>query len=99
MTPAEKKWLQAIALECDMLRLDLGARGTTGTVSFKILRALMENKVEVTETTWEVKNLIASVATSDPTVLRGRITLVNAAIERLAKTGEYIKQEMTNANT
>ena len=82
-----------------MLRLELGARGTTGTVSFAILRTLMETPIKVTESTWEVRNLIASVATSDPSVLRGRITLVNAAIERLAKTGEYIKQEMTNANT
>lgn len=93
MTPSQ--WLNSVHNECRLLILDLG---TTGTTSFVELRNLLDTKVEVTEATWQVKNLIASLAVTDPAVLRGRIALVNAAIERLTKTREYIRQELNNDN-
>ena len=66
---------------------------------FDYLRKLFGESVEVTEATFEVKNLIASLAMTDPEVLKGRIALINAAIERLARTREYIKLELAHDPT
>lgn len=66
---------------------------------FSNLRKLFEEKVAVTETTHEIKNLIASLAMTDPEVLRGRVTLQNAAIYRLTQIRSRIRDAITNAFT
>lgn len=95
MTPKQLDWLLRVN---DQL-LEAAAvlkEGTFDDKVFSYLRKLFDEPVEVTEVTWHVKNLIASLAMTDPNALRGRIVLVNAALERLKETWEYITLELEN---
>lgn len=94
MTPSEIDWLERVAEECRKLIITIG---TGRDPDFAYLRKLFEEQVEVTETTWDVKNLIASLAMTKPEVLRGRIMLQNAAIERLTDTRRTIVHALAHA--
>lgn len=97
MTPSQRDWLDRVSEESRQIILRL-ARGNFEDL-FGNLRKLFDEEVGVTQTTWEVKNLIASLAMTEPNVLRGRITLQNAAIERLTQVRRYIRDEIATANT
>lgn len=94
MTPSEIDWLERVAEEARKLII---AIGTGSDLDFAYLRKLLDEDVEVTEATWNVKNLIASLAMTKPDVLRGRITLQNSAIERLTDTRRTIVHALANA--
>lgn len=92
MTPKQRDWLLRVADQV----VEATARLKTDDYDenvFRYLRKLFDEPVEVTEVTWHVKNLIASLAMTDPNVLRGRTLLVNAAIARLNETWEYLNLE------
>ena len=92
MTPKQRDWLSRVSEEARTAVLRLHTGDDQGV--FDYLRKLFDEPVEVDDATWNVKNLIASLAMTDPSVLRGRSVLVNAAIERLTQTREYIKSEL-----
>lgn len=98
MSPSEREWLARVNGECLRTIVRLQTCGPHPAL-FDYLRKLFDERVDVTETTFEVKNLIASLAMTDPEVLKGRIALINAAIERLARTREYIKLELSHDPT
>lgn len=89
MTISEDDWLALVDAECRGLILRIGKRDFSEL--FGNLRKLFERPVEITETTWHVKNMIASLAMTDPEVIRGRFHLENAAIDRLAKVRSTIR--------
>ena len=60
---------------------------------FEFLRELFEDAVTVDDVTWEVKNLIASLAATDPKILEGRILLKNAVLERCDTIMKFIDME------
>ena len=64
---------------------------------FGYLKQLLDEKIEVTEFTWEIKNMIASLAHTDPKVLRGRQIMINAVIERCDNIATCIRLELLNA--
>ena len=92
MTPEQRDWLLRVGEQTVEITVRLKEGDLDGI--FDYLRKLFNEPVEVDEVTWNVKNLIASLAMTDPDVLRGRIILVNAAIERLNETWEYITSEL-----
>ena len=93
MTPkfAADDWLVDLDEECRHLII---AIGTGKPFTFAYLRKLFEEQVETTLETWEAKNLIASLAMTNPDVLKGRITLQNAAIERLTQARSHIQNAL-----
>jgi hypothetical protein len=97
MTPSELDWLTAVHTECRNIILRISTHQYDQL--FGNLRKLFDEKIETTEPSWEIKNLIASLAMTDPEVLRGRITLQNAAIERLTQVRSRIKDAIAHANT
>ena len=62
--------------------------------SFAALRVLFEQDKQITDATWEVTNMLASVVNTDPAVIEERIPLRNAAVERLTQIVDYIKKEL-----
>lgn len=86
-TIAPSQWLESVSEECRRL---IVAIGTEGYTSFSGLRSLFDMDVQVTDVTWEVKNLIASLAMTDADILKGRIILQHAAIQRLSYTRSII---------
>lgn len=97
MTSSELDWLTAVNTECRNIILRINMNDYDQL--FGNLRKLFDEQVAVTETTYEIKNLIASLAMTDPEVLRGRITLQNAAIYRLTQVRSRIRNAITTAFT
>lgn len=95
MTSSELDWLTAVNTECRNVILRMNSNQYDQL--FSNLRKLFDEEVEVTETTFDIKNLIASLAMTDPDVLRGRITLQNAAIHRLTQVRSRIRHAITTA--
>jgi hypothetical protein len=94
MTPKQRDWLLRVGDHTIEAIVRLKENDLDGV--FDYLRKLFHEPVEVDEATWNVKNLIASLAMTDPDTLRGRAALINAAIERLNETWEYITSELTH---
>lgn len=98
MTPLEREWLLAVKRECKRLRVQLRHLEPSKGDFWKLKELYEEHGIPVTDFTWEVKNLISSLAVTDPEVLKGRHLLTNAAIQRLTATWEYIKERMKELN-
>lgn len=94
MTPSD--WIANVDEECRQLIVLIG---TGAQPDLGYLRKLFDEPVEVTEATWNIRNLIASLAMTDPAVLKGRVTLQNAAIERLTQVRRYIQHEAAHHDT
>lgn len=60
---------------------------------FDFLRELFEDDVQVDDITWEVKNMIASLAATDPKILEGRILLKKAVLDRCDTIMRFIDME------
>lgn len=87
----EREWLNTVLIEIRTVILDIHEGDFDGL--FDGLRRAFEQKVEVTEVTAEVKNLIASLALTDPQLLARHEHLRTAATRRLVDTRYRILQE------
>lgn len=97
MTPNHREWLADVrrAIRQALLDLEFGRVET----AFFPLRECYLVEVTVNDTTAEVKNLIASLATVDPDELKKRPAMRAAAVRRLKDTKKFISDALTAPTT
>lgn len=91
MTTDQRDWLQSVRRSIRLALLDLEFERFD--TAFIALRARFLDEVPVTEVTSEVKNLIASLATSDPDLMNNPAAR-QAAVRRLNETKHFITESL-----
>ena len=97
MTPTNREWLADVRRATRRALIDLEF-GRVETAFFP-LRECYLAEVTVDDTTAEVKNLIASLATVDPDEVRRRPAMRIAAMRRLRDTKKFVSDALTAPTT